>query len=302
MFKPITLLTTLLLSLSFTSVSANQTTTIIAPTSEVADGLDLYAVSEIFKESENLEDFEAVLNNPNYGINNLDLDGNGQVDFIRVVEEIVGDTHVIILQAIIWDNELQDVATIEVETSGNDYNMHVHGNEVIYGASYYIAPTHIHINTWPIITWISRSVYQPYRSVYHWKSYPSWWKPHRPLLRKNYYLRTNKYRTTNTFVITKTARVKKVTRVKYIPKKSARVTKHVAVKRTGRVYNNNTKVTKTSRKKVVVNNNTRPVNKKAVKTKTVKKEVINTANKKNNTQAVKKENQKKSKKMKKEKK
>jgi hypothetical protein len=281
MFKPMNLLTALILLLSFTTVMANQTTTIIAPSSEVADGLDLYAVSEIFKESENLEDFEADLNNPNYGINNLDLDGDGQVDFIRVVEEVIGDTHVIILQAIIWDNELQDVATIEVETSGSDYNMHVHGNEVIYGANYYIAPTHVHINTWPIITWISRPVYRPYQSVYHWKKYPSWWTSHRPLLRKNYYLRTHKYRKPNTFVITRTARVKQVTRIKYKPRKSVRVTKHVAVKKTNnRLYNNRTKVTKTSRKKAVVKSNARPVNKKAVKTKTVKKEATRTSNKK----------------------
>lgn len=298
MFKPKTLLTTLLLSFSFTSAMANETTTIIAPTSEVADGLDLYAVSEIFKDAANLEEFEADLNNPNYGINNLDLDGNGEVDYVRVVEEIVGDTHVIILQAVIWENEFQDVATIEVETSDNDYKMHVHGNEVIYGTNYYIAPS-VHIHAWPIISWITRPVYRPYRSVYYWKNYPRWWKPHRPLVRKNYYLRTHKYRKTNNFVVTRAARVKKVTRVKYKPRKSVRVTKHVSVKRSAtRANGNHKKVTRTTTKKVGVKNHSRPANKKVVKTRTVKKEVSrtksNNTNKKTKTKSVKKSKTKKS--------
>ncbi|MCW8870918.1 MAG: hypothetical protein OQK49_09455 [Proteobacteria bacterium] len=266
---------------------AEQTTTIIAPTSEVADGLDLYAVSELFKESDNLEDFEADLNNPDYGINNLDLDGNGQVDFIRVVEEIVGETHIIILQAIIWEDEFQDVATIEIETSGDTYVMHVQGDEVIYGANYYIAPTHVYINTWPIIAWISRPVYRPYRSVYYWNSYPRWWKPHRPLLIKNYHLRTNKYKKRNTFVVTRTARVKKVTRVKYKPRTSVRVTRHVGVKKADHQVK-----TKTTRKKVVVKQNSRPTKKT-----TVKKETTRTSNnKKTKTKSVKKKTTKKSKK------
>ncbi len=64
-------------------MSAQEEITVVAPTSEAAEGLDLKAVSELFKDSENLEEFEKALNDPEVGINNLDLDENGEVDFIR---------------------------------------------------------------------------------------------------------------------------------------------------------------------------------------------------------------------------
>jgi len=281
MFKLMTLLTTLLLSLNVSMAKADQNITIIAPTSEVADGLDLYAVSELFKDSANLEQFEAELNNPEYGINNLDLDGNGEVDFIRVVEEIYNDSHLIILQAIIWEDEFHDVATIEIETSENNYSMHVQGNEVIYGSNYYIAPSHVHISNWPIMVWISRPVYRPYHSAYYWKSYPRWWQPHRPLLKNNYYARTHKYKKHNTFVVTKVARVNKVARVKYKPRTSGRVTKYVGHKKTIRPVNkNNTRVTKTTTKKVMVKQNTRPTKTSA------RKEVSRTSTNKNGHKTV----------------
>ena len=93
----LTLTTLLLLFLSYSFVFAQGEITVIAPTSEIADGLDLEAVGELFREAENLEAFEKVLNDPEVGINNLDLNGDGYVDYIRVVEDVVDYTHLIIL-------------------------------------------------------------------------------------------------------------------------------------------------------------------------------------------------------------
>ena len=147
--------------LSIGSSTAQDAVTIVAPTSEAAEGLDLHAVSELFKDSENLEEFEKSLNDPDTGVNNLDLDDDGNVDFIRVVEEVGDETHVIILQVALGENEFQDVCTIEVEKAGEEqYNMQIHGNEVIYGADYYVAPTVVHIHTWPLIGWIYRPYYR----------------------------------------------------------------------------------------------------------------------------------------------
>ncbi|MFQ6113843.1 MAG: hypothetical protein ACE5NG_07100, partial [bacterium] len=187
----VTTATLLLLVVSFCLGSAQEDVTIVAAASEAAEGLDLKAVSELFKDSENLEEFEKALNDPEAGINNLDLDQNGEVDFIRVVEEVADDTHVIILQVLLAENEFQDVATIEVEkTDNHSYNMQVHGNEVIYGVDYYVVPTYVHIHTWPIITWIYRPVHRPYRSVFHFGFYPRWWKPYRPVAINVYRART----------------------------------------------------------------------------------------------------------------
>jgi len=212
----------------------SQDVTVVAPTSEAADGLDLQAVAELFKDAKDLEEFEKSLNDPEVGVNNLDLDDNGDVDFIRVVEEASDDAHLIVLQVPLGDNEFQDVATIEVEKNGEeDYNMQVRGNEVIYGADYYVAPVHVHVHTWPIIGWMFRPVYHPYRSAFYFGFHPVWWRPWRPVHVDVYRVRTVKIRTSATFSVTRTTRVTRVTKVNYRPASSTLVKKQTRVTRTG---------------------------------------------------------------------
>ena len=49
------------------------------------DNLDLYAVLDLFLKSKTIEDFEKKLNDTKSKINNLDLDLDGKIDFIKVV-------------------------------------------------------------------------------------------------------------------------------------------------------------------------------------------------------------------------
>ena len=241
--------TLLILLVSYCFVSAQEDVTIVTPTVEAAEGLDLQAVSELFKESENLEEFEKALNDPEIGINNLDLDENGEVDFIRVLEEVENGTHLIILQVPLAEDEFQDVATIEIEQNKDEYNMQVHGNSVIYGNDYYIAPTYVVIHTWPIITWIYRPAYHPYRSTFHFGFYPRWWKPYHPVTVKVYRTRTVKYTTRRTFAVTKTTRVKSV-KVKYHPRSSTLVKKRTTVTKTKTRKGTTVKKTRVKKTKV----------------------------------------------------
>ncbi len=229
--KKIILLPMLLLSLLFNSsvTQADEDNSIIM--SSAADGLDLIAVSELFKESENLEAFEKSLNDSQLGVNNVDLDGNGEVDFIRIVDEVAEDTHLIILQAAIAEDEFQDVATIEVEKSGDAYNLQIHGNQAIYGSHYYIAPTHVHVHAWPIIGWIYRPVYRPYRSIFHFSHRPHWWTPFHPVHLNVYRKNTIRWRGHNTFIVARMSRVHTVANVKYKPRTSIKVTKRLGVKK-----------------------------------------------------------------------
>jgi hypothetical protein len=221
----ISVFTILLLTIS-NFVSAQDNITIVTPTSEVAEGLDLYAVAELFKDSENLEEFEQALNNPEIGINNLDLDGDGYVDYIRVVEQVTDYTHVIILQVPLGEDEFQDIVTIEIEKTGDeDYNMQVHGNEVIYGVDYYVSPVYVRIHTWPIITWIYRPFYRPYWSVFYFGYYPHWWKPYRPVAVLVYHTRTHRYSRRAGFHVTRVSRVETVHKVNYKPHTSDLVKK-----------------------------------------------------------------------------
>jgi hypothetical protein len=55
------------------------------------DNLNLYAVMKLFQDSKTLEGFEKGLNEQNTRINNLDLNGDNYVDYIRVVDNIDGN-------------------------------------------------------------------------------------------------------------------------------------------------------------------------------------------------------------------
>lgn len=220
----------------------------VTVTSEAAEGLDLIAVGQLFKDSENLEAFEKALNDPEVGVNNLDLDDNGEVDFIRVVEEVAEGTHLIILQAPLGENEFQDVATIEVEKEGDEkYNFQVHGNQEIYGADYYVASPDLYVYRWPIISFIYRPVYRPYRSVFRIGFYPRWYRPYRAVTVSVYRTRTVRYRGRTTFTVTRTTRVKSASKVHYTARTSTRVKKKTTVTRTTTVKKGGGKTTRTTK-------------------------------------------------------
>ncbi len=269
-----------LLSIGFLSgaflcapILAQEEVTIVASGSEAAEGLDLQAVAELFKEAENLEEFEKALNDPEVGVNNLDLDDDGEVDFIRVVERAEEETRIIILQVPLAEKESQDVATIEVEKIADDQvNLQCHGNEIIYGPDYYVAPTHIHVHTWPIIAWIYRPAYRPYRSAYYFGYYPRWWRPYRAVTVNVYRTRTVRFTKVNHFSVTRKTRVTTVKKVKYQPRTSTRIKKSTTVTRT---------TTKGGRKTTVKKKTTKS---RATKT-TVKKKATRKPARKNNAEA-----------------
>src|SRR6187401_539932 len=76
------------------------------------DNLDLYAVMSLFQKSKTIEDFEKSLNEQKTAINNLDLDLDQKVDFIKVITEKKGDSYSFILRVDVSKTETQDVAVI----------------------------------------------------------------------------------------------------------------------------------------------------------------------------------------------
>jgi len=83
------------------------------------DNLDLYAVLDLFQKSKTIEEFEKSLNLEKTAINNLDLDVDGKVDFIKVVTKNEGDDFTFILQVAVSKTETQDVAVILVTKDKN---------------------------------------------------------------------------------------------------------------------------------------------------------------------------------------
>jgi hypothetical protein len=173
------------------------------------DNLNLYAVMNLFQESETLEAFERSLNAEDSKINNLDLNGNNLIDYIRVIDYPDGDAHTIVLQVAINERENQDVAVITVY---KDKNGQVHiqliGDEYLYGKSYIIEPyyasetpnpgytgntrvvtrtTYVEVQSWPVVRYIYTPTYVVWRSPWYWGYYPAYWNPWRPFYWDYYY-------------------------------------------------------------------------------------------------------------------
>jgi hypothetical protein len=182
------------------------------------DNLNLYAVLKIFQESETLEIFEKKLNAKENNINNLDLNFDHQIDYIKVKDQVDGNVHNIILQDIVNANEVQDVAVIIVEKiQNNQVQIQIIGDEDLYGKDYIIEPNFetkesessstpnpaftagtsrviqkVYTSTytlynWPIVQYIYLPSYNSWNSPYHWGLYPSYWQPWTPLYWHEYY-------------------------------------------------------------------------------------------------------------------
>jgi hypothetical protein len=159
--------------------SAQDRTTVNATSSEISDNLDLRAIASLFGDAKNLEDFERQLNDPKIQISNLDLNDDNQVDYLRVIETVEGNTHLIIVQSVLGRDSYQDVATIEVEKdSNNQVQVQVVGDVYMYGQNYIYEPVYV---TTPIIYssfWVP--TYRTYCSVWFWDYYPTFyyaWNP-----------------------------------------------------------------------------------------------------------------------------
>jgi len=170
----------LLAFLFVATLQAQDVTTVNAKSSDISDNLDLRAVASIFGDSKDLEDFEARLNNPKDQISNLDLNNDGKVDYLRVIESVEGNTHLIIIQSVLEKDVFQDVATVEVEKdTNNQVQVQVVGNTYMYGQNYIYEP--VYVST-PLIYsnfWIGS--YQPYYSPWYWNYYPTYytyWSPY----------------------------------------------------------------------------------------------------------------------------
>jgi hypothetical protein len=175
------------------------------------DNLNLYAVMKLFQESPTLEDFEKKLNDENNKVNNLDLNGDNQIDYIKVVDNPDGDTHNIALKVAVSQNEDQDVAVFVVNKDRNgQVQIQLIGDEDLYGKDYIIEPDSgppsstpnpgyagneplpaavedYQVSAWPVVQFIYVPSYTVWRSPWHWGYYPSYWRPWTPFFWHEYY-------------------------------------------------------------------------------------------------------------------
>ena len=156
--------------------------------SQAKDGLDLQALTELVKKGKSAEDIEGKLNQPG-GINNLDLDEDNKVDFIKVTEygnkkDAYGFSFTVNLDG----GEEQEIAEIEIEKAGENAEIVTRGNEQVYGRNHSYHSYH------PITTFLLWSyLIRPhpfYFSPWRYGYYPSYYGYHRPVGRNVYRTRT----------------------------------------------------------------------------------------------------------------
>lgn len=150
------------------------TTVKVTPTtSDISLYLDLRAVGAAFGQASTIQEFEMMLNSSQYMLTNLDLNRDGYVDYLRVMEAKEGYNHVFVIQAVLAANIYQDVATIVVER-GSTYStpyVQVIGHTYIYGRNYIIEP--VYYREPPIFAHLRRPNYDPWHSPYVWGHFPS---------------------------------------------------------------------------------------------------------------------------------
>lgn len=180
------------------------------------DNFSLAGALELFKKASSPEEFEKLLNSEDSQVNNLDLNGDGNTDYIRVIDKQDNNVHVFILQALISQTESQDIAVIELEKTGAGNAMvQIVGDEDIYGEQVIVEPgdasdnayryaagppvAHgphvsfddklfdsgngivINVWFWPCVRFVYAPAYRVWVSPWAWVRRPVWWHPWRPL-------------------------------------------------------------------------------------------------------------------------
>lgn len=166
------------------------------------DDFSLEGALELFKKSASPEEFERALNTPGSKVNNLDLNGDGDVDYIRVIDRNEGNVHAFIMQAVVSNAESQDVAVIELEKLANGKAvLQITGDEDVYGIETIIEPTEevrvnagtstartvVNVWTWPSVRYVYSPYYTVWVSPWHWTMRPVWWYTWRPIVYYDYY-------------------------------------------------------------------------------------------------------------------
>jgi uncharacterized membrane protein YgcG len=199
-FLSFMILTMSLLSLPLFSQTGSQTEADTALLGLPGDNLDLYAVLDLFQKSKTIEDFEKSLNLQETGINNLDLNLDNKVDFIKVVTKQDGNDFTFILQVDVSEKEIQDVAVILVsKDKEGKVTMQIVGDKDLYGKDYVIEPkaaatpsvtanpgytgpepvavstpasTVVVVESAPIVQYVYSPVYVPYYPPYTYAYHP----------------------------------------------------------------------------------------------------------------------------------
>jgi hypothetical protein len=178
------------------------------------DNFSLQGALQLFQKAGSPEEFEKLLNTEDNHVNNLDVNGDGDIDYVRVVSKVEKDVHAFVLQVPVSENESQDIAVVELEKTGPENAViQIVGDEDIYGEQTIVEPgegdedeevneekggggpsvgeyTFENFNSmrvvvnvwvgWPCVRFVYGPTYRVWVSPWRWGVYPAWWRPWRP--------------------------------------------------------------------------------------------------------------------------
>ena len=165
-------------------VTTVKTVTVTSFNEDMSFFLDLNAVAAAFAESRTVREFEQLLNSSRYMINNLDLNRDGWIDYLRVIETYSGAYHALLIQACLAPSVFQDVATLVAQHMPDRLYVEVVGDRWLYGANYIVRP--VFVKRPPIWDVFGRPVYEVWTSPYYYGYYPSYYTQPQPVYLTHY--------------------------------------------------------------------------------------------------------------------
>lgn len=215
LLQPTLVFAAVLLLAATTPLQAQEMTEAIDSTGLPGDHFSLQGALELFKKAQSPEEFEKLLNTEENNVNNLDLNADGDIDYLKVIDNMDGDVHALVIQAVVSKDEAQDIAVIEIEKDGAESAvLQIIGDEDIYGENVIVEPFEeedgksgkgpyyspeeriaivVNVWLWPSVRFVYAPVYRPWVSPWYWGYYPGWWRPWRPHPYRWFYPRTARY-------------------------------------------------------------------------------------------------------------
>lgn len=179
------------------------------------ENLDLPAVGALLEKADNAEEFEYLLNSED-GVNNLDLNGDGYVDYISVREfdDRYDDQRGFSLFSMFGPEMIQEIAQVIFYRDRSDYpgsRVLLVGNDQIYGDDYYYETNWLDRSV-PIASWIFTDRDNFYRSPYYYDNYPDSYEVYEAVETPVYVTRIRQYTYEPVFV--RTAQPAYITNIK----------------------------------------------------------------------------------------
>lgn len=167
--------------------------------------ISLEGLLDLCRKASNPEELEKSLNDSGSAIHNIDLNDDGNIDYLNVEEAVEENIHMLFIRSEVNNNEFQDIAVIEVEKAGESLAyVRAVADSALFGEELAIEPKDekelnsggkggpyfmevpvklLRANcwSWPMVRALYLPGYRPWMSPWRLKRLPPWYKPWKPM-------------------------------------------------------------------------------------------------------------------------